>query len=299
MTDKSQFESGHKIPVTSQEFPGMEGKMPNPKPLFDEIPTDDGKSQKYKAAGKLQGKNAIITGGDSGIGRATAILFAMEGANSLIAYLPEEEDDAQETKKRVEAYGQQCHLVSTDLTVRENCKNVIDEAVKVFNKKIDILFNNSAYQNMVEDIADLTEDQWIHTFNTNIHPFFYLAKYALPYMERGSTIINNASINAYIGRPDLLDYTSTKGAIISFTRGLHNQQIGKGIRVNAIAPGPVWTPLIPATMTDDAQKQFTAPMGRPAQPSEIATCVVFLASADSSCVSGQTIHCNGGTIVNG
>lgn len=273
--------------------------MPNPKPLFDEIPTDDGISQLYKAAGKLEGKKAIITGGDSGIGRATAILFAMEGADSLIAYLPEEEDDAQETKRRVEGYGRQCHLIPTDLTDPQNCERVVDKAVDIFGGKIDILFNNAAYQMMVEDIKDLSGDQWVHTFNTNIHPFFYLSKYALPQMKRGSTIINNASINAYIGRPDLLDYTSTKGAIVSFTRGLSNQQIGKGIRVNAIAPGPVWTPLIPATMTEAAQKQFTSPMGRPAQPSEIATCVVFLASADSSFVSGQTIHCNGGTVVSG
>lgn len=299
MTDKSQFETGHKIPVTRQEFPGKEGQMPNPTPLFDELPSDDGKSEKYKAAGKLKGKKAIITGGDSGIGRATAILFAMEGADSLIAYLPEEEEDARETKQRVEGYGQQCHLVSTDLTDRANCKKVVDEAVRVFGGQVDILFNNAAFQMMVEDIKDLSEDQWVHTFNTNIHPYFYMAKYALPHMKRGSTIVNNASINAYTGRPDLLDYTSTKGAIVSFTRGLSNQQVGKGIRVNAIAPGPVWTPLIPSTMSEDAQKQFTSPMGRPAQPSEIATCVVFLASVDSSCVSGQTIHCNGGTIVSG
>jgi NAD(P)-dependent dehydrogenase (short-subunit alcohol dehydrogenase family) len=164
-------------------------------------------------------------------------------------------------------------------------------------------------------------DQWLHTFNTNIHPYFFMAKYALPHMKRGSTIINNASINAYIGRPDLLDYTSTKGAIVSFTRGLSNQQVDKGIRVNAIAPGPVWTPLIPSTMPEKAQKQFTAPIGRPCrmssppmhslfewpcadmrwliEPSEIATCVVFLASPDSSSISGQTIHCNGGSVVGG
>lgn len=142
-------------------------------------------------------------------------------------------------------------------------------------------------------------DQWIETFNTNIHPYFYLAKYCLPHMKKGSTIINNASINAYIGRPDLLDYTSTKGAIVSFTRGLSNQYVSKGIRVNAVAPGPVWTPLIPSTMTDEAIKQFTSPMGRPSQPSEIATCFVFLASADSSSISGQTIHANGGVVVNG
>lgn len=180
---------------------------------------------------------------------------------------------------------------------------------------------------VVEDIKDLKEEQWVHTFNTNIHPVFYVSKYALRHMKSGSTIINNASINAYIGRPDLLDYTSTKGALVSFTRGLSNQYIGKGVRVNAVAPGPgktpplqlhssnnnireiewltkacfplVWTPLIPATMNDKAQENFTSPMGRPAQPSEIATCVVFLASSDSSCVSGQVIHCNGGVIVNG
>ena len=142
-------------------------------------------------------------------------------------------------------------------------------------------------------------DQWLRTFDTNIHPYFYLAKYVLPHLHKGDSIINNASINAYIGRPDLLDYTSTKGAIISFTRGLHNQQISKGIRVNAVCPGPVWTPLIPSTMDDDAQDSFTSPMGRPGQPSEIATCFVFLASQDSSLISGQSLHCNGGVVVNG
>jgi NAD(P)-dependent dehydrogenase (short-subunit alcohol dehydrogenase family) len=146
---------------------------------------------------------------------------------------------------------------------------------------------------------DTYREQWEFTFQTNIHPFFYLSKYVLPHMKSGSTIINNASINAYVGRPDLLDYTSTKGAIVSFTRGLSNQYVGRGIRVNAVAPGPVWTPLIPATMNKKAQDEFTSPMGRPSQPSEIASCVVFLAGMDSSSVSGQVIHCNGGTIVNG
>ncbi|KAJ1333003.1 short chain dehydrogenase [Microdochium nivale] len=297
MTDKSQFESGYKVPVTDQEFPGKEGKLPV-EAQYDQIPTEDGGYQKYKPASKLKGKRAIITGGDSGIGRATALLFALEDADVLIVYLPAEEDDAQETKKLVEANGNKCHLLATDLTDKDNCKMVIEEALKKLGG-IDILFNNAAYQMMVEDIKDLKEEQWIHTFNTNIHPIFYLSKYALPHMKRGSTIINNASINAYVGRSDLLDYTSTKGAIVSFTRGLSNQYLSKGIRVNAVAPGPVWTPLIPATMTEEAQKQFTSPMGRPAQPSEIATCVVFLASQDSTAISGQTIHCNGGTIVNG
>ncbi|KAK0703816.1 hypothetical protein B0T26DRAFT_793942 [Lasiosphaeria miniovina] len=231
--------------VTDQEFPGKESIMTNPKSLFDELPTDDGKIQEYKAAGKLEGKNATITGRDSSISR--------------------------ETKRRVEQHGRKCYLFPTDITDREDCRKVVDEAM------------------MVEDIKGLDEDQWLHAFNTNIHPIFYLS----------NTIINNASINAYTSRPDPLDYTSTKGAIVSFTRGLSNQQVGKGIRAKAIAPGPVWTPLIPATMTNGAKKQFTAPMGRPAQPSEIATCVVFLAAADSSCISGQTIHCNGGTIVSG
>lgn len=297
MTDKSQFESGYEVPVTHQDFPGKESKLPV-EAQYDQIPTEDGGYQKYKPANKLKGKRAIITGGDSGIGRATSLLFALEGADVLIVYLPDEEKDAQETKRLVEANGSKCHLLATDLTDKDNCKKVIDKALERLGG-IDILFNNAAYQMMVDDIKDLKEEQWIHTFNTNIHPFFYLSKYALPHMKRGSTIINNASINAYIGRPDLLDYTSTKGAIVSFTRGLSNQYVSKGIRVNAVAPGPVWTPLIPATMNEEAQKQFTSPMGRPAQPSEIATCVVFLASQDSSAISGQTIHCNGGTIVNG
>lgn len=222
----------------------------------------------------------------------------MEGADSFIAYLPQEEEDAQETKKLVEQKGRKCYLQATDLKDRGNCKKLVDSAVKDMGG-IDILVNNHAYQMMIEDIHDLTEEQWLNTFDTNIHPFFYLSKYSLPHMKKGSTIINNASINAYIGRPDLLDYTSTKGAIVSFTRGLSNQYVHRGIRVNAVAPGPVWTPLIPSTMTDEAIKQFTSPMGRPSQPSEIATCFVFLASPDSSSISGQTIHANGGVVVNG
>ncbi|KAI0022413.1 short chain dehydrogenase [Xylariomycetidae sp. FL0641] len=297
MTDKSQFESGHSVPVTHQEFPGKEHKLPI-EAQYDKLPTDDGGYQKYRPAGKLEGKKAIITGGDSGIGRATAILFAMEGADSFIIYLPDEQKDAEETKRMVEENGQKCHLYPTDLTDKANCKNAVAEAVKLMGR-VNILFNNAAYQMMVNDIHDLSEEQWEHTFNVNIHPFFYLAKHTLPHMKAGDTIINNASINAYIGRPDLLDYTSTKGAVVSFTRGLSNQFVHKGIRVNAVAPGPVWTPLIPATMNDEAQKSFSAPMGRPSQPSEIATCVVFLASKDSSSISGQTIHCNGGAIVNG
>ncbi|KAG5983898.1 hypothetical protein E4U55_006810 [Claviceps digitariae] len=294
----SQFKNEQEIPISHQSFPGLDRDMPEPKPVKDELPDSRGDSFGYMAANKLKGKRALITGGDSGIGSATAILFAKEGAVVTIAYLPEEEGDADDTKKQVEKDGGTCHLVSADLVKRENCQKVVDFAMEKMGG-IDILFNNAAYQMMVEDIVDLSEDQWVHTFNINIHAYFYMAKYALRHMRPGAVIINNASINAYIGRPDMLDYTSTKGAIVSFTRGLSNQYVSKGIRVNAVAPGPVWTPLIPATMTERAQKEFTSPMGRPAQPSEIAACVVFLASADSSCVSGQTLHCNGGTVVNG
>ncbi|KAF2742420.1 3-oxoacyl-reductase [Sporormia fimetaria CBS 119925] len=297
MADKGQFEQGHQPPVQKQEVPGLQSKL-NPQPLVDQLPTADGGAELYKAAGKLKGKKALITGGDSGIGRSIAVLYAMEGADSYIVYLPEEESDAQETKKLVEQKGAKCYLQALDIRKAENCKKIVEDAVKQMGG-IDILVNNAAYQMMVEDIKDLSEDQWIKTFDTNIHPMFYLSKYAIPHMKKGSTIINNASINAYIGRPDLLDYTSTKGAIVSFTRGLSNQYVSKGIRVNAVAPGPVWTPLIPATMSEDAIKQFTAPIGRPSQPSEIATCFVFLASNDSSSISGQTLHPNGGTIVSG
>lgn len=313
-SNKGQFESGRQSQISwqpvqrltfigfqpevqHQPVPGLEKKL-DPQPLYDQLPTADGGKQLYKAAGKLEGKKAIITGGDSGIGRSTAVLYAMEGADVFIAYLPQEEDDAQATKKLVEQKGRKCYLHATDLTDRSNCQKLVDEAVKQLGG-LDILVNNAAYQMVVDDIQDLKEEQWIHTFNTNIHPYFYLAKYSLPHMKPGATIINNASINAYIGRPDLLDYTSTKGAIVSFTRGLSNQYVGRGIRVNAVAPGPVWTPLIPATMGDEQIKQFTAPIGRPSQPSEIATVFVFLASADSSSISGQTIHANGGTVVNG
>lgn len=282
------------------------------------MPNPQGGHRLYQAANKLKGKKALITGGDSGIGRATAVLFAMEGADSFIVYLPSEEGDAQETKKLVEKYGQICHLFSSDLTKKENCQKVVDEAIKQMGA-INILFNNHAYQMMQNSIFDISDEQWEKTFNTNINcksalisdifafghslilhaAFFYVSKAALQHMKRGDVIINDASINAYIGRPDLLDYTSTKGAVVSFTRGLHNMFVEKGIRVNAVAPGPVWTPLVVATMSKEALKEFTTPMGRPAQPSEIATCVVFLASTDSSMISGQTIHCNGGVVVNG
>ncbi|KAK9621372.1 hypothetical protein V6Z98_006099 [Aspergillus fumigatus] len=223
----------------------------------------------------------------------------MEGASSLIVYLPEEEIDAQETKRRVQETGKECHCLAVDIRKRENCQKVVDVALRCLGG-IDILVNNAAFQNMVQDISELDEDQWHRTFDTNIHPYYYLSKYSLPHMRSGATIINCSSVNHYIGRGDLLDYTSTKGAIIAFTRGLSNQQIGKGIRVNCVCPGPIWTPLIPSTMDTSAMEQFSSvPMGRPGQPSEVATCFVFLASHDSSYISGQSLHPNGGVMVNG
>jgi len=295
---RSQFEQGHRVPIQHHQKPGRQQELGDPKPTNTQLPTEDNGYQTYKAAGKLNGKRAIITGGDSGIGRAVAILYAMEGASSLITYLPEEESDAKETVRRVEEYGQKCFTIAVDLRDRSNCKEVVEKALESLGG-IDVLVNNAGTQTMIEDIKDLTEDQWEETFATNIDSAFYLSKYSLPHLKNGSAIINCASINAYIGRPDLLDYTSTKGALISFTRGLSNQQIKNGIRVNAVCPGPVWTPLIPATMNASAQEQFTSPMGRPGQPSEIATCFVFLASQDSSLISGQSLHPNGGVVVNG
>ncbi|KAI9734813.1 MAG: hypothetical protein M1834_001891 [Cirrosporium novae-zelandiae] len=299
ISSDSQFQLSHEIPIQHQPKPGLQSSLKGPDPQSQNIPTEDGGYQTYKAAGKLQDKKAIITGGDSGIGRVVAILFAMEGVDSLIAYLPDKEKDAQETKKKVEEHGGKCFLLSTDVKSKENCKKIVDEALKKLGG-INILINNAAYQNMVESIADLTEDQWEHTFNTNIHPYFYLSKYVLPHLHSGDAIVNNASVNHYIGRPDLLDYTATKGAIVAFTRGLSNQICNKGIRVNAVCPGPIWTPLVPSTMNTRAQESFSeTPMGRPGQPSECATCFVFLASQDTSFMSGQCLHPNGGVIVNG
>ncbi|KAL3424618.1 oxidoreductase C4H3.08 [Phlyctema vagabunda] len=296
MTDKSQFASGHEVPVSHQSAPGKQTQMPGQDPVNDQLPTDDGGYQAYKAAGKLAGKKALITGGDSGIGRAIAILYAMEGAESTITYLAEEEKDARDTQRLVAEKGGKLHLLEADLRSQQTCKDIVAKAVETMGS-INILVLNHGFQMMQETIDDLSEEQWIKTFDTNIHPFFFLSKYTLPQMKRGDTIITCASVNHYIGRPDLLDYTSTKGAIVAFTRGLSNQQVGKGIRVNAVCPGPIWTPLIPATMNEKAQKEFTSPMGRPGQPSEVATCFVFLASADSSFMSGQSLHPNGGVIV--
>ncbi|WP_084821803.1 SDR family oxidoreductase [Bacillus sp. SA1-12] len=270
--------------------PGHEDMM-NPAPAFED--------KTYTGSGKLKNKVAIITGGDSGIGRAVAVFFAKEGADVVISYLNEQKD-AEETKQHVEEQGQKCLLVSGDIGDESVCQQIVSEAVNAFGK-IDILVNNAAEQHPQKGIEDITSEQLERTFRTNIFSFFYLTKAALPHLKGGSAIINTASITAYAGNPQLIDYSSTKGAITSFTRSLSLSLASKGIRVNAVAPGPIWTPLIPSTFPADQVATFGAdtPMKRPGQPEELAPAYVFLASDDSSYMSGQTLHVNGGKVING
>ena len=268
--------------------PGLESEM-DPKPDYGE--------ETYRGSGRLTGKKAIITGGDSGIGRAVALAFAREGADVLISYL-DEEADADETVRVVEAAGRKAVKVPGDIRDEAHCRAIIQTAVDEFGG-IDVLVNNAAYQ-MVQPggIADITTEQFDRVFKTNIYATFWLSKAAIPHMRVGGSIINTCSIEGYQPMPGLLDYASTKGAIISFTKGLAQGLISQGIRVNSVAPGPVWTPLIPATMPASQVAQFgqsESPMGRPAQPAELAPPYVFLASQESSYVSGETLGVTGGS----
>jgi NAD(P)-dependent dehydrogenase (short-subunit alcohol dehydrogenase family) len=258
-------------------------------------PRDDNPG--YKPGGKLKGKAALITGGDSGIGRAVAIAYAKEGADVAIAYLNEDKDAAT-AKQTVEKEGAKVIAVSGDIGDKDFCEKLIAKVIDKFDK-IDILVNNAGEQHPQEDPLKISQQQLERTFRTNIFSMFYLTQAALPHMKKGGAIINTASVTAYKGNPKLLDYSSTKGAIVSFTRTL-SQMVAPDIRVNAVAPGPVWTPLIPSTFPKDQVKEFgkDTPMGRPGQPEELAPAYVFLASDDSSYITGQTIHVNGGTIVN-
>jgi len=242
---------------------------------------------------------AIITGGDSGIGRAIALAFAREGANVAIVYLNEEED-AQETKRRVTQEGGECLTLAGDLGQEAFCKQVVEQTVAHYGK-LDILINNAAEQHPQPDIEQITEEQLERTFRTNIFAQFFMVKAALPHLQKGSAIVNTTSVTAYAGSPKLLDYSATKGAIVAFTRSLSLALIEKGIRVNGVAPGPIWTPLIPSTFPEEKVATFGSdtPMKRPGQPEEVANCFVFLASDDSSYMSGQILHPNGGEIVNG
>jgi NAD(P)-dependent dehydrogenase (short-subunit alcohol dehydrogenase family) len=255
----------------------------------------------YKPAGKLLGKRAIVTGGDSGIGRAVAIMFALEGADVAIVYLDETED-ARETLGHISASGRRGLLFAGDVGSRPFCERVIEETVQHFGG-LDILVNNAGEQHVRERLEDIEDEQIERTFRTNIFSQFYLTRAALKHLGPGSSVINTASVTAYSGHPLLLDYSSTKGAIVAFTRSLSLQLAPRGIRVNAVAPGPIWTPLIPAqdSFTPEMVEKFgkSTPLGRAGQPDEVAPCYVFLASSDASYISGQVLHPNGGQVVNG
>ena len=270
--------------------PGREHEM-KPRPKAED--------EKHRGSGKLQDKVAIITGGDSGIGRAIAVAFAKEGADVAIVYL-EEHKDANETKRLVEENGRRCLLVSGDVGQEEFCRKAVEQTVKALDK-IDILVNNAAEQHPQESIEKITEKQLEHTFRTNIFSFFFMTKAVMKHLNKGSAIINTTSVTAYKGSAHLLDYSSTKGAITAFTRSLSQALADKAIRVNAVAPGPIWTPLIPSTFSPKEVETFGSdvPLGRPGQPEEVAPSFVFLASDDSSYITGQVLHPNGGTIVNG
>ena len=269
---------------TQPQQPGIESEM-TPLPVQ---PID------YIGSGKLKGRVALITGGDSGIGRAVAIAYAKEGAHVVVNYL-NEHSDAEETKALVEAEGVRCLLLPADVSEEENCKELVQKTIDEFGK-LDILVNNAAVQYPTENIEDITAEQWDKTFRTNIHSVFYMSKHAVPHMKQGNTIINTTSINPYGGHAILMDYTATKGAIVGFTRSLAQNLAEKGIRVNMVAPGPIWTPLIPSTFNEKQVAEFgsDAPLGRPGQPADHAGAYVLLASDESAYITGQCIHINGG-----
>ncbi len=273
------------VPRQQQAMPGTTAEMK---------PVPDHGEKSYRGSGRLAGKRAIITGGDSGIGRAVAIAFAREGADLLIAYLCEH-DDAKETARWVEEAGRKCVLLAGDIQDPAHCRKVIDEASARLGG-IDILVNNAAHQASFDDIQDISDEEWELTFKVNIHAMFYLTKAAVRHMKEGGVVINTASINADFPNPTLLAYATTKGAIQNFTAGLAQLLAEKGIRANAVAPGPVWTPLIPSTMPADSVAKFgsNTPMKRPAQPAELATAFVMLADPLSSYTSGATIAVTGG-----
>jgi NAD(P)-dependent dehydrogenase (short-subunit alcohol dehydrogenase family) len=285
MTIKKKFNK----PQQQSHQPGDEYKM-NPEPEYIK--------PHYIGSEKLKDKVAIITGGDSGIGRAVVIAFSKEGADIAIQYLDEHKDAAL-TKKIIEESGRRCHLIAGDLRSVQFCKSIIKKTIKHFGK-IDIVVNNAAEHFPQVSVEDINAKQLEDTFRVNVFPFFHIIRAALPHLKKGSSIINTASVTAYRGSEHLLDYSATKGAIVTFTRSLSKMLIKKGIYVNAVAPGPIWTPLITSSFTSKEVKAFgtNTPMGRAGQPSEVAPCYVFLASTDASYMTGQVLHPNGGEIIN-
>lgn len=290
MPQKVQEEKAQRPPQHQDQQPGLEHEM---------IPRPRAEDTSYLGSHKLEGKVALITGGDSGIGRAVAIAFAKEGADVVVVYLNEHKD-AEETKSMVEKHGGTCLLLAGDIGDEGFCRSAIQQTIEKL-KRLDVLVNNAAVQFPQDSIVDITAEQLDKTFRTNIFAMFYLIKYALPHLSKGSAIINTSSVTAYRGSAHLLDYAATKGAIISLTRSLAHALVEKGIRVNAVAPGPIWTPLIPATFPADEVAKFGSdvPMARAGEPEEVAPSYVFLASDDSSYMTGQVLHPNGGEIVNG
>lgn len=284
--DPTQKYESNPMPEQNQDIPGTETEM---------TPKADHGETSYKGTGKLEGRKAIITGGDSGIGRAIAIAYAREGADVLISYLNEHED-AQETARLVEEAGRKAVLVAGDIREEEHCRLIINKAVLEFGG-VDILVNNAAFQMSRQSLQEVSSEEWDRTFKTNIYPMFYLCKIAEEYLKPGSTIINTTSVNAYKPRPTLIAYAATKGAIQNFTSNLAQLWAEKGIRVNCVAPGPIWTPLIPSTMSAEEVKTFgqDVPMGRAGQPAELAAAYVMLASEDSSYMTGSTIQVTGGS----
>ncbi len=286
---KNKSPEEHRPKQHQEQKPGIESKM-SPKPSHH--------NPNYLGSNKLLNKVAIITGGDSGIGRAVAICYAKEGADCAIIYL-NEHVDAEETKKLIEKEGRRCLLIPGDVSQEKFCKEAVEQTIRELGK-LDILVNNAADQTPQENLEDISSEQWESTFRTNIFAYFYLVKAANKHLKEQSVIINTTSVTAYRGSPHLLDYSTTKGAIVSFTRSLALMLVDKKIRVNGVAPGPIWTPLIPATFPPEKVATFGSdvPMGRAGQPDEIAPCYVFLASQDSSYMTGQILHPNGGEIIN-
>ncbi|MGW5042837.1 SDR family oxidoreductase [Streptomyces parvulus] len=274
------------FPSQDQPHPGWTGPM--------DPPPDHGE-ESYRGNGRLDGRRTVITGGDSGIGRAVALAFAREGADVLFTHLDDEKDDAAETVRLIEAAGRRAVPVACDVREERNCRALIDRAVAEFGR-IDVLVNNAAYQMSQPDgIEAISTEQFDRVLRTNLYGMFWLSKMALPHIPEGGSIINSTSVQAYKPSPHLLDYAMTKGAIVTFTQGLAQMLIERGIRVNAVAPGPVWTPLIPATLPDTRSFGRQAPIGRPAQPAEMATAYVFLASPEASYITAEIVNATGGT----